>query len=293
MNRIEYMKISSLLHTNQWPKNLLILVPAFFAALEWNGVLFVNLLLGMISFSFLASAVYVINDRIDANSDRHHPVKKHRVSAAEHLSNNRIIAAALGLLVVAFGGFSLLGQETCGYAGMYLLINVLYNLWLKQIAFVDVLLMTSGYWLRLLVGGAIAAVPLSWWLVAIITLIALLLLLFKRRSDVFLYHGSGVVLRKTIPVYAKLPLEMALRSVAVIILTLYGSYLVHVMVEENRSPVVLLTMGPAVTGMYRFFHLAKKSPHKDALQLIFTDGGMWVLGMTWFSLLVMTIYIDV
>lgn len=284
------MRISSLLHTNQWPKNLLILVPAFFAGLEWSWELFWNLLLGMISFSLLASAVYLINDRIDANSDRQHPVKKHRVSAAEHLTNNRIIAAALCLLIVAFGGFSLLGTETAVYAGVYLFINVLYNLWLKRIAIVDVLLMTSGYWLRLLVGGAIAGVPLTWWLVVMITLIALLLLLFKRRSDVLLYRETGVVLRKTVPIYAKLPLEWILRGLAAVILAFYGGYLIHVMLGEDRSPVVLLTIGPAATGMARFFDRTKKYPHKDALQLIFTDGGMWVLGITWFGLLLMTIY---
>lgn len=284
------MKTGSLLHTNQWPKNLLLLVPAFFAGVEWNVALLMDLLLGVVSCCLLASAVYLVNDRMDRHSDKNHPVKQQRVIAAEQLSDNRIFGAAVILLVIAFGGFALLGAEVAMYAGVYVLVNALYNAWLKQVAVIDVLLMTSGYWIRLLIGGAIAGVPLTWWLVVMVSLIANMLLLFKRHSDVLLYRETGVVLRKTIPVYARLPLETILRVLAVLICTLYACYLVHVIVEEHRSPVVLLTIIPAITGFFRLFHLLKGQPHTDTLHLIFTDAGMWVLGLTWIGILLLTIY---
>lgn len=284
------MKTGSLLHTNQWPKNLLILVPAFFAGLEWNAALLADLLLGVISFCFLASAVYLVNDRLDRESDRKHPVKQVRVKAAERLSTKRISAVAAGLLIIAFGGFLLLGKAVVVYAGIYLVVNTTYNVILKQIAVLDVVLMTSGYWLRLLIGGAIAGVPLTWWLVVLVLFIAAMLLLIKRRSDVVIYRETGIVLRKTVPVYARMPIDRLLYGMAAVILLLYGAYLVHLMTEEDRSPVVLLTIGPAITGFYRFFYLSKKHPHKDVLQQIFTDGGMWVLGITWLGILLLTIY---
>lgn len=153
------------LRPHQWAKNLLVFVPMVLAQqVTWTAA--TRTLVAFLAFSLCASAVYVLNDILDAASDRKHPKKRFRPLASGDLSVPAALIIALGLLstglmlamAIAFQcGLLLLG---------YLAANYLYSTWLKPKPLVDVIILSGMYGLRLEMGAVAAAVPMSPWLLA-------------------------------------------------------------------------------------------------------------------------------
>jgi 4-hydroxybenzoate polyprenyltransferase len=155
------------LRPHQWLKNLLIFVPLLLAhryrdwrALADAGVAFVG-------FCVCASAIYVINDMLDVQSDRRHPTKRRRPLASGELSLSRGLVLAAGLLAFGFLVSALLLRwKFSGILLLYCAIALLYSTYLKQRLFIDVLTLAGLYTLRLMGGGAATDVVLSKWLLA-------------------------------------------------------------------------------------------------------------------------------
>ncbi|MBL7774351.1 MAG: UbiA prenyltransferase family protein, partial [Saprospiraceae bacterium] len=172
-----------LIRIEHWVKNLFVLLPAFFAARLDEGTLMQRAGLGFLAFSLFASAVYVLNDLVDAPQDRHHPDKRFR-PLASGVVRRPAAWMLMGLLLT--GGAALaywLTPALLLLCLMYVAINVLYSFSLKHIALVDISLIGMGFLLRVLAGGAVTGVAVSHWLIVMTFLLALILGLAKRRGE--------------------------------------------------------------------------------------------------------------
>ena len=164
----------------QWAKNLLVFVPLLTShrILErdalWVGVL------AFLSFSLVASAVYVANDLVDLEDDRRHPHKRLRPFATGELP----VAAAYGLVPALLAGAVALAWRLPPQFGLYLAAyvaaNLFYSLAAKRVALLDVFVLAALYTLRILAGAAAAEVPVSHWLLAF-SMFAFLSLAFAKR----------------------------------------------------------------------------------------------------------------
>lgn len=170
-----------------WIKNGFILAPVPFALLDRGQTARFDLftfLCGLIGFGLVSSAVYVFNDLVDADADRRHPRKCARPIAAGRVSAS---AAALFALLLAGAGFASaawVGRPAAlGLTGLYAGINVLYCLGAKHVPVVDVLMVSSGFLIRVVLGCALVAVAPSPWLLACSSALALFLAFAKRRAD--------------------------------------------------------------------------------------------------------------
>ena len=176
----------------QWYKNLIIYLAFFFtideawspdadigAALQLFGVI----TLAFLIFSALTGAVYLLNDILDAESDRRHPRKRKRPIASGRLPMAAAWIAAAALTAIALGGAFTLNPVFGGISLLYALANIAYSLALKHIVLVDVFVISGGMVLRAVAGAAIMVVPISPWLYLCTALAALLLALIKRRSQ--------------------------------------------------------------------------------------------------------------
>src|SRR5205085_1231117 len=123
------------------------------------------------------------NDVRDVAGDRAHPTKRTRPIAAGALSERAALTSAAALAAAALAGCLVLGWETAVYAAVYLGQNVAYSVRLKQIAFVDVGLIASGFLLRVLAGAAAIDVPASGWLLLCTALLACFLGFGKRAHE--------------------------------------------------------------------------------------------------------------
>lgn len=284
------MKVIALLNCIQWLKNLLILVPAFFFGEQWKAGMAVELLIAVLSFSLLTSAVYLINDLKDLESDKLHPEKSRRALASGMITAKTAAWMIVLLLLAGFTGFIFTGAVPLLFAAIYFVMNVLYTVYLKQIPFIDLLILVSGYQLRLLIGGSIAHVPLTGWLHSLVFLLSILLLLQKRRSDVLLYQENGIVLRATVPFYARLSLRKINGGLLWIIAGLYTAYVIHLILNDSRFLLTILTVPLVFAGLYRIFQLMNRNPHRDILRVAFLDGWIWGTGLGWLVLFFITLY---
>jgi 4-hydroxybenzoate polyprenyltransferase/phosphoserine phosphatase len=152
---------------HQWMKNVLILVPALLAHAVMTPTLVRHLALAVVTFSLVASSVYVINDLVDIDSDRGHPTKSRRPLASGALPLHYAPLLILFLLSLGLGtSVAFLPGGYTSMLGGYLGLNLLYSLWLKRKLLVDVLLLSGLYTWRILAGGVAAEVPVSEWLLA-------------------------------------------------------------------------------------------------------------------------------
>ena len=174
------------LRPHQWMKNLLIFVPLMTAHAYFDRSAWASALLAFVSFSFCASAVYLINDLTDLLSDRLHSSKRNRpfASGALPLYYGLIGAPILllfSLLIMVFANFT----SGLPVLGIYFLATCLYSFWLKQVAGVDIVFLAGLYTLRLIQGGAVIEVEISEWLLAFSLFFFLSLALAKRFSELF------------------------------------------------------------------------------------------------------------
>lgn len=167
----------------QWTKNVLIFLPMILAH-EWTTPLYyLQALIAFLSFSFLASAIYGINDLMDLHADQHHPRKCHRPFAAGNLSVQAAVIAIPGLALIS----SLLAQFLSPAFGVillfYLLLTTLYSWQLKQWVLWDVLTLAAFYALRIFAGTAAYGVETSGWLIAFSIALFFSLALVKRYAE--------------------------------------------------------------------------------------------------------------
>jgi len=179
------------MRVRQWAKNLLLFVPLLTShkiftdasAILAAGVAF-------LAFSLCASGVYLLNDLLDLEHDRKHPIKRHRPIAAGLMSIREAGGWIAGLLVVAGLAASQLPRAFPVMLGIYFLSTLAYSLALKQRPVIDVLCLAGLYTLRIGAGAAAIRVPVSRWLLAFSIFLFLSLALVKRISELRLTRGA-------------------------------------------------------------------------------------------------------
>jgi 4-hydroxybenzoate polyprenyltransferase len=145
--------------------------------------------MGFIAFSVLSSVVYIINDLKDMEKDKCHSKKCKRPLAAGTVSPQNAIRLIIVLLIVLIGivcsmGFSYNIFYAVGVLSTYLLINIAYSFGAKNIPIIDVIILAGGYILRVLFGGILLGINISFWLYLVITFCAFYLGFGKRRNEI-------------------------------------------------------------------------------------------------------------
>ena len=179
-----------LLRLHHWAKNALLVVP-FLAAQAWvRPAAFAALALGMLAFSLVASATYVMNDLVDVAFDRAHAVKRHRPLAAGSIGTAPALAAAALLALVGLGAATLVGGAFLATVLVYVALTTLYTRRLKRVALLDVLALAGLWTLRLVAGAAAIQVALSAWLLSFGAFLFLSLSLVKRCAELEAQGGA-------------------------------------------------------------------------------------------------------
>lgn len=171
------------LRLHQWVKNVLIFIPLLMAHKLFEPALIGDAFLAFVSFGLCASAGYIINDMLDVESDRKHKTKCNRPLASGALG---IKPAALMIILLAASSFAIASWLPSGFALIvfsYFVITCTYSLWMKNSAFIDVLILAGLYSLRLIAGATAVSVDLSLWLLSFSMFLFFSLALVKRFSE--------------------------------------------------------------------------------------------------------------
>lgn len=166
---------------HQWTKNALVLIPILLGHRVFDRIILLNGIRAFIAFSFVASAIYLINDLMDLTTDRKHARKKHRPLAAGDLS----IPAGIGLTLALLAAAALVNptREAALILALYSASALAYSFYLKRLLMIDVIMLAGFYTLRMLYGGAAVNIEVSIWTLAFSMFMFLSLALIKRISE--------------------------------------------------------------------------------------------------------------
>lgn len=179
----------------QWLKNLSLYAPLVFWGELFRPDGFLKTTKAAVLFCAVSSAVYLINDILDAPRDRRHPFKKNRPVASGKLSVKTALSTATALLIFGLVGAFFLESYFFFPVLAYLLLQLSYSLWLRNVIILDALAIALGFILRVFAGAWVLPVPLSSWLVLSTIGLALLLAFGKRRSEKTILAAEGVSIR--------------------------------------------------------------------------------------------------
>lgn len=182
------------MRVHQWLKNLLIFLPLFAAHQAASIDLFSQAVIAFLAFGLCASSVYLFNDLLDVDDDRHHPRKRHRPLASGALPLIWAVVACPILLVIGSAiALVCLPVEFALSLCAYYALTLAYSVYLKRLVMVDVVVLASLYTARIVAGAFAIQAHLSFWLLAFSMFIFLSLALLKRFAELHALQARGLV----------------------------------------------------------------------------------------------------
>jgi decaprenyl-phosphate phosphoribosyltransferase len=274
-----------------WVKNVFLLVPVLFTGALYQPATYGVLLLAFVCFCLWSSAVYLVNDTVDADLDRRHPRKRQRPIAAGRirpagaLSMAGVLAGAAALAAAALlpSRFLLLGA-------LYLANSLVYCLFLKHKVIVDVLLIAIGFVLRILAGCAVLACQPSSWIIICGFSLALVLGFGKRRTEVVNLSWRSEV-RPSLRCYDNAKLDVLLAICCSICLLSYMLYtLAAETVAFHGTRQLMYTIPFVAYGLFRFVFKIQEGKGDGPTDILLHDRIFLLNGLLW-SLAVVLILI--
>ncbi len=246
-----------LIRTSQWVKNIFVFAPLFFSNSLFDKEQTIATTLTFLSFCFISSSIYCLNDLHDAEADRLHPQKCKRpiASGAVSVKNGYITMMLCALL--SFGILTFVDCPNLAYLyiiiGGYWLMNIAYCLKLKHYAIIDVVIIAIGFVLRVLAGGFATDIWVSHWLVLMTFLLALLLAFTKRYDDFTIFEQTGSKPRVSITGYNKAFIQEATAIIAAITMVCYIMYTMsEEVIARMGTRYLYLTSGWVLAGVLRY-----------------------------------------
>ncbi|HOW92840.1 MAG TPA: decaprenyl-phosphate phosphoribosyltransferase [Anaerolineaceae bacterium] len=277
----------------QWTKNAFI-----FAALVFDHQLFnLNALtktsIAFLLFCLLASSVYLINDIMDRESDRSHPVKRNRPIASGMLPVGIALSVGILLLVVSLAGAFFLSRAFFIISIVYFVLNLFYSKWLKHIPLIDVLVIASCFVLRVAAGVSVIEVQrFSPWLYVVTTLLALYLGFGKRRSELaVLVNDSPESHRKVLSGYSITFIDQLITIVSATTIIAYSLYTFSAPnLSENHS--MMLTIPFVLYGIFRYLYLINKhNAGGEPEEILLTDRPIQLTVLLWGVAVIAILYL--
>ncbi|MDW8106974.1 MAG: decaprenyl-phosphate phosphoribosyltransferase [Armatimonadota bacterium] len=242
---------------HQWIKNLLVFAALVFTAQFTNLGLLWHTVLGFFALCFTASGIYIVNDILDRERDRHHPTKRYRPIASGRLPVPIAWAGACVLLVAGLGLAFWLRVPFGVLVLVYALQSTLYTFYLKHIPLLDVGIVALGFLLRAVSGAVLIAVSISPWLIICTFFLALFLGFAKRRHELVSLGEDAANHRSALGDYSTTMLEHLL---AICLGLALQSYAIYVILSETAKahPDLWYTLPVATYGLLRYFFVVHR-----------------------------------
>ena len=239
----------------QWVKNIFIFAPLIFDVKLFNLDYLAQAIAGFVLLCLVSGTVYIINDLADIEKDRQHPRKRNRPLASGQLGTSAAIIAAIVIPIVALPLGFLLNPVFGLILTGYLLLQIAYSFWLKNIVIIDVMLIACGFLLRVAAGVPLVnATRFSPWLYVCMTLLALLIGFGKRRHELVLLKENANMHRQSLQEYNLSLLDHIISIVTASTLLAYSLYTFSAEgLPSNHA--MMLTIPFVLHGIFRYLYL--------------------------------------
>jgi 4-hydroxybenzoate polyprenyltransferase len=279
------------LRPHQWVKNLVVLAALAFSKHLFDRDAALRAGAAFLVFCALAGAVYLVNDLVDLERDRLHPVKRARPLASGALPVGLARAAAVLLFAAALAASRALGPRFLLCAGSYAVLGLGYSLLLKHVVILDVLTVALGFVLRAVAGALAIGVHFSPWLLVCTILLALFLALAKRRHELVSLEDAPAH-RSSLAEYSPYLLDQMIAVVTASCLTAYAFYtLAPETLEKYRTERLALTIPFVIYGIFRYLYLVhRRELGGNPGDVLLTDRPLLLTVALWAVAMVLIVY---
>jgi len=284
--------IITLLRPKHWLKNIFVFLPLLFSN-ELTDIYRVTLAIGaFLSFCFVASSIYAFNDVLDIEYDKKHQKKKNRPIASGDISKQAALIVSASLLLLGFLLASVINIKLSAIILIYLIINLLYTTILKNIVILDVMLIASGYVLRMFAGASVSSQEPSHWIIMTTFFLALFLGFAKRRTELASRSEDMVSQRMVLREYSESMLDHILAStmaVTIICYSLYASS--EYVVMRFGTGNFIYTIPFVVFGVFHYFQRVKIAKEgEDPAEVLIKDKPTLINLLLWAAVCIFIIY---
>ena len=254
---MKILEVIKSLRIQQWIKNLFVFAPLVFSRNVFVLPLLVKTLLAFILFCILTGAAYILNDILDLEQDKLHPVKSKRPLASGKWEIDNAILASVFLMILGLAGAFFLDVYFFAVLFVYLILQIFYSLWLKHFVIIDVLIIAAGFVLRVAAGVSLISVErFSPWLYVCMTLLALYMGFGKRRAELTLLNTEANAHRRVLDGYTVTFLDQLITIVSGATIIAYSLYTFSAPnVPENHT--MMLTIPFVVYAIFRYLYLVQ------------------------------------
>jgi len=243
------------LRPRQWTKNLLLFAGIVFASEVGDAGKWLQAGTAFLIYCAASSAAYLVNDLIDAPSDRKHPVKRRRPLARGEVDSRTAKVAAAALVGLATALAAAFGLVALGFLALFLAIQAAYTLRLKHVVLIDVMAIAALFVIRAAAGADAVNVRISPWLLVCTALLALFLALGKRRSELALVSAEATPGRPVLEGYS---LQLVDQLIAIVAAATVVSYTTYTL-SARESQALAATIPFVLFGIFRYLLLLHRA----------------------------------
>ena len=290
--RSSALNLITSLRPGQWSKNLLVFAGLLFGLKLFDPVAVGQATAAFIVFCLLSGVVYLVNDIVDRETDRRHPLKARRPIASGTLPVGTAAVSAIVIALVALAAAGVLGWRFTAVACVYLALQGLYSGVFKHVVIMDVLTIAIGFVLRAVAGALAVRVEISHWLLVCTILLALFIALAKRRHEILLLADSAIDHRPILGEYSAYLLDQMIAVVTASTLIAYIFYTVSPETQEKfGTPWLGLTIPFPLYGIFRYLYLVhRREGGGSPADLLLTDRPLLVCVALWAFAVAVIIY---
>ncbi|HEY5852569.1 MAG TPA: decaprenyl-phosphate phosphoribosyltransferase [Aldersonia sp.] len=278
------------LRPRQWVKNVLVLAAPLAAGSVTELDVLAPVAIAFVVFCMAASGIYLVNDALDVESDRQHPVKRYRPIAAGVLPVNLAYAMAVVLLAGSVGLSFVANWNLAVVIAVYIAIQLGYCFGLKNLAVIDICIVSSGFLLRAIAGGVAAAIPLSQWFLLIMAFGSLFMAAGKRYAELQLATATGAKIRKSLQYYTTTYLRFVWSMAACAVVVFYGLWAFEQ--DELRDTYLFaISMVPFTIAILRYAVDIDGGQAGEPEEIALSDRVLQLMALAWIGTVGVAVYV--
>lgn len=288
------LNLIKLIRPKQWIKNFFVFAPILFSKHIFDAAYLINSIEAFLTFCLTTSAVYIINDIMDVESDRAHPKKKYRPIASGETSVQQALIFLGILIILIIFSFFFQSKLFMFVIVLYFITNFLYSYKIKKVVLLDVFFISFGFMLRVLGGAAAISVTVSSWMVLTTIFISLFLAISKRRAEL-----SQIVnlenIEKQRPVLKEYSVEFADQLNTIAAAGTIISYALYTVSDRTLATFgtekLIYTTPFVIYGIFRYMYLMhKKNLGESPTSMVVRDIPILLTVICWFLVCLLIIY---
>ena len=279
-----------LMRCKHYIKNFLIFLPIVFGKQIFNMKALIPTVIGAISFCLVSSIVYIINDIMDVEADRKHEKKKHRpiASGAVSIRNAYILVGILAIIVIGLNMIVAKNNYVCYlWLAAYLVLNILYSIKLKHLPIIDIVILASGFLIRVLYGASLANIEVSNWLYLTILSISFYMGLGKRRNEFTKLGPNG---REVLKYYNKSFLDNNMHMCLALAIVFYSLWCIDINLILNAAINIIWTVPIVIIICMKYSLIVEGDSYGDPVEVLLGDKFLILMSLLYAILMFAIIY---